>query len=41
VVLMFIVPKLIERYNLFSLQQYFRHDKEKKTGGQADIILKL
>ena len=30
VVLMFIVPKLIERYNFFSLQQYFRHTKEKR-----------
>lgn len=29
VVLMFIIPKWIERYNLFSLQQYFRHAKEK------------
>ncbi len=41
VVLMFIVPRLIERYNLFSLQQYFRQDKEKKTGGQANIIVKF
>ena len=30
VVLMFIIPKLIERYNLFSLQQYFRHANEKR-----------
>lgn len=30
VILMFIVPRMIERYNLFSLQQYFRHAKEKR-----------
>jgi len=30
VVLMFIIPKLIERYNLFSLHQYFRHANEKR-----------
>jgi len=30
VVLMFIVPKLIEQYNLFSLHQYFRHANEKR-----------
>jgi uncharacterized membrane protein YdjX (TVP38/TMEM64 family) len=30
VVVMFIVPQLIERYNLFSLQQYFQHAKEKR-----------
>ncbi|MFZ2088114.1 MAG: TVP38/TMEM64 family protein [Desulfobaccales bacterium] len=36
VILMFIAPSLIERYNLFSLRQYFRHAKEKTTDG-ADI----